>query len=62
MGNIYPNSPAALKLGTRIFVAFGRSWENVQKAARQNDNGVWVISRAVLEEAERQNAAVKSQS
>jgi hypothetical protein len=56
---VYPNSPAALKLGSRVLAAFG-NWENVRKASRQNENGVWVISRAALEEAERKNAAAKS--
>lgn len=47
------NSDANIKLASRVFNAFGGSWQNVRKASKQDANGVWCISAKALEEAER---------
>jgi hypothetical protein len=51
------NSEENIELANRIFRAFGGNWAKVRKASKQDTNGVWLISQAALEDAERKNKA-----
>lgn len=47
------NSPESIATASRVFRAFGNSWEAVQRAAERRPDGVYVISRRALEARER---------
>lgn len=56
------NSDANIAMARRMFFAFGGNWENVRKAARQDADGVWVVTRKALERAEQRHRGKAAKS